>query len=229
MKTKILFISAVLGGALLASAQFNGNQWKQYDGMFEIVLYDLPVNGTPYLEEIYKKGTIIIENPDNTLKEERLMRFNAFTGQMLYLGPDGQEHSLLKRENITVELDDKTFEVHPVSKGGDIEREYFIPLNPGQRVVLYQRPVKNYRRPALPEHGYEDTRKPEYFDASEFFLRIGDDPMEPISLRKASLIASLGNHRDTLKEYIARNNLNLRKLEDAMQLVAYYNSLEAVN
>ncbi len=226
---KHIFLAFALGFGLLVSAQFNGNKLKLYDGMFEIVMYDLPVNGTPYLQEIYKKGTITIDNPGTTLQEERLMRFNAFTGQMLYLDADNEERSLLKRENITVELDGVTFEVHPVSKGGTIEREYFIPLNPNQKAVLYQRPVKHFRKPALPAHGYEEARKPEYFDASEYYLRIGDAPMEPITLRKAALIASLGDHKATLKEYVSRNNLNIRKPGDAAQLVAYYNSIQAIN
>ena len=225
MKTIITTAACLL--TLVATAQFNGNKLTQYHGQFEVVLYDFPANGSQFLDEIYKKGTITIENPDSTLEEERLMRFNAFTGQMVYLGQNGEEQSLLKRENITVELDRLTFEVHPYREGAEIGRGYFIPMNPEQQVVLYRRPIKHYRKPEVAEHGYEDTRMPAYFDASEYFIRKGDAPMEPVSLRKNSLLSALGDHRDALRDFVSENNLNLRKPEDALHLVVYYNTLLA--
>lgn len=225
MKTIITTAACLL--TLCATAQFNGNKLTQYHGQIEIVLYDFPTNGSQFLDEIYKKGTITIENPENTLEEERLMRFNAFTGQMVYLGPNGEEQSLLKRENIHVELDGLTFEVHSYREGNEIDRGYFIPMNASQEVVLYQRPIKHFQKPEVAEHGYEQTRMPAYIDASEYYIRKGDAPMKPVSLRKSSLLATLGDHRDALRDFVSENNLNVRNPEDALQLVIYYNTLLA--
>lgn len=225
MKNGMMMAALLMG--LAAAAQYNGNKEMWHHGMLLIHEYELPVNGTPYVNEIYKKGTITIQNADRTLEEERLMRFNAFTGDMEYESPGGKTQTLLKRENIVVELDGLTYQVHPYRVNGEILRGFFIQMNRGDRVVLYKKPIKFYRKPALPEHGYEEARLPEYFEASEYFLSIDGAPMVPVKLSKKGLLGSL-DRNPALKDYIDENHLNLRDPKDALDLINYYNSL-AIN
>ena len=223
------FFMLALLGSLAVSAQFNGNKEQRTHGMLHIIEYQLPINGTPYVNEIFKKGTITIQNRDSKLVEDRLMRFNAFTGEMEYLGPDGKERTLLKRENITVELDGMAYEVHPYKEGREINRAYFIRLNDGDKAVVYKKPIKYFRKGAMPEHGYEDAREPEYFDASEYYLRMDGASMVPLAMNKKGLLSALHNHREDVKKYVSDRHLNLRDAADAMQVIAYYNRLVAVN
>ena len=220
---------AVLLMSTVAAAQYNGNKEMRSHGQLLIQEYELPVNGTPYVNEIYKKGTITIRNADRTLEEDRLMRFNAFTGDMEYESPGGKAQTLLKRENIEVVLDGLTYQVHPYRVNGEIRRSYFIPMNSGDRVVLYKKPAKHYRKPAMPEHGYEQARLPEYFEASEYYLSIDGAPMVPVNLTKKGLLSSLDDREPALKAYINDNRLNLRDPKDALNLINYYNSLAAIN
>ena len=222
-------LMAVLLMSTAAAAQYNGNKEMRHHGMLLILEYELPINGTPYVNELYKKGTITIQNADRTLEEERLLRFNAFTGDMEYESPGGKVQTLLKRENIEVEMDGLTYQVHPYRVNGKIHRAYFIPMNRGEKVVLYKKPIKNYRKPALPEHGYEEARKPEYFDASEYYLRIDGASMVPVKLTKRGLLSSLDDREPALKAYISDQQLNLRDPKDALSLINYYNSLASVN
>lgn len=223
-----MMMAALLLG-LTAAAQYNGNKELRHHGMLQIVEYELPVNGSPFVDEIYKKGTITIKNPEGALQEERLMRFNAFTGDMEYLSPGGKAQTLLKRENIEVKLDGLTYEVHPYRVNGKIYRGYFIPMNPSEKVVLYKKPVKHYRKAAMPEHGYEEARKPEYFDASEYFLRTDEASMVPVRLSKKGLLSSLKGPEPVLKAYISDHGLNLKDPKDALDLITFYNSLAVVN
>lgn len=227
MRNGVLLAVLLMSSAL--SAQYNGNKEVRSHGQLLIQEYELPVNGTPYVNEIFKKGTITIQNADKTLAEERLMRFNAFTGDMEYENPGGKTQTLLKRENIEVELDGLTYQVHPIKVNGEIHRGYFIPLNRGDRVVLYKKPMKHYRKPALPEHGYEQARMPEYFEASEYYLSIDGAPMVPVTLSKKGLLNSLDGREPALKAYITDHRLNLRDPKDALSLISYYNTLAAVN
>lgn len=227
MKNGMLMAALLIG--MTATAQYNGNKELRHHGMLLIVEYELPVNGSPFVNEIYKKGTITVHNAQGNLEEERLMRFNAFTGEMEYLSPGGKAQTLLKRENIEVELDGFTYQVHPYKVNGKIYRGYFIPMNQGEKVVLYKKPVKNYRKPAMPEHGYEEARKPEYFDASEYFLSTDGAGMEPVRLSKKGLLSSLDGAEPALKAYISDHRLNLTDPKDALDLINYYNSLAVVN
>ena len=122
------------------------------------------------------------------------------------------------------------YEVHPYKVRGEIFRAYFNPLNAkDQKVVLYQRPLKHFRKPKMPEHGYEDAREPEYFDASTYYLSIDGAAMVEVNLNKRDLLRNLEAHRSELAAFIEDNDLNLRKLSDAVAVVNYYNSLEALN
>ena len=201
----------------------------RHHSMLETMVYELPVKGSPYINEIFKKGTITIQNPNGKIVEERLMRFNAFTGEMEYLGPGGKERTLLKRENITVELEGIAYEVHPFREGREINRAFFMKLNDGDKAVLYKKPVKNFRKAALPEHGYEDARDPKYFDASEYYLRVDGASMIPLTLNRKGLMNALDDHRADVKKYVNDQRLNLRLTDDALQVIAYYNRLVAIN
>lgn len=228
MKTWI-WAPVLLFSSWAAFGQYNGNKELWHHGMLHIVEYQLPINGTPFVDELYKKGTITIENPDGTMVEEKLMRFNAFTGDMEYLS-EGTARALLKRENITVTLGDLVYEVHPYKVRGEIFRAYFNPLNEkDSKVVLYQRPLKHFRKPKIPDHGYEDAREPEYFDASEYYLSIDGAVMVEVTLNKRDLLRNLEAHRSELAAFMNEHDLNPRKLADAVAIVNYYNTLEALN
>lgn len=227
MKRELLLLALLT--TWFTQGQYNGNKEMRHHGMLLIQEYDLPVNGSPYIDEIYRKGTITVHNPEGTLKQERLMRFNAFTGDMEYLGPNGKAQNVLKRENIEVTLEGLTYEVHPYKVNGVLYRGFFVPLNPGESVVLYKKPLKFYRKPKLPEHGYEEARKPEYFDASEFYLQASGLGMVPVKLNRKSLLKSLGSKESALKAYISEHHLNVREPNDALNLVSYYNAIATAN
>lgn len=227
MKKGFLFV--VFLSAASVSAQYNGNKEMRHHGMLQIQEYELPVNGSPYQNELYKMGTITVRNPEDTLRQEKLMRFNAFTGDMEYLGQNNKAQNVLKRENIEIELEGKIYEIHPYKVNGVIYRGYFVPLNRGESLVLYKKPLKHYRKPALPEHGYEEARKPEYFDASEYYLQIAGEGMVPIKLNRKNLLKSLGSKENALKSYISDRRLNLKNPEDVVALISYYNALATSN
>lgn len=227
MKRELLLVCLIASTAI--SAQFNGNKELRHHGMLLIQEIDLPVNGSPYVDDIYRKGTITVHNPEGTLKQEKLMRFNAFTGDMEYLGLNGKAQNVLKRENIEIELEGLKYEVHPYKVNGVIFRGFFIPMNPGESLVLYKKPLKHYRKPALPEHGYEEARKPEYFDASAYYLQAKGSGMVEVKLNRKSILKSLAGKETALKAYITKNRLNLKNPKDALDLISYYNGLAIVN
>lgn len=227
MKREVILLLMLTG--VFATAQYNGNKEMRHHGMLLIQEIDLPVNGSPYLDEIYKKGTITVHNPEDTIKQERLMRFNAFTGDMEYIAPNGKAQNVLRRENIEVQLEGVNYQIHPYRVNGVIYRGFFVPMNPGESIVLYKKPLKFYRKPALPEHGYEEARKPEYFDASEYYLKVSDAGMIPVKLNRKSLLKTLGGNQQALKAYITEHRLNLKEAADALDLLSYYNALATAN
>ncbi|MGB5358288.1 MAG: hypothetical protein WBN11_16470 [Eudoraea sp.] len=204
-------------------AQYNGNPLIISHGQMELTYYDAPTVGTPYLDEIYKKGTTIISNnSENT----RLMRYNAYSDEIEFLSKQDKPLKLLKRENIVVELDGRTYQVFPYRFKSKKVRGYFNPLNEGN-VVLYLQPRKRLIPAENLEHGYDEIDPAQYLNDFNYYLKIGDKPIEKIDLSKKDILSLLSDRYDELKTYIKKNDLKLRKEADALQLIQYYNDLAA--
>ncbi len=210
----VLFLTGV-------TAQYNGNPFTMTHGQMELVYYDAPTVGTPYLDELYKNGITYIGNNSET---ERLMRYNAYRDEMEFLSKQSKPLKLLKKENIVVELDGKRYEVHLYRIGGKLAKGYFNPLNEGE-VVLYFQPRKKLIEAKNIEHGYDDIDPAQYLNDFNYYLKKGDKRLEKINLGKKDLFYLLGDKYNEMKQYVAEHDLKLRKESDALKLIEYYNSL----
>ncbi|WP_276389559.1 hypothetical protein [Eudoraea chungangensis] len=215
-----LFLFSFIG----VTAQYNGNSFTMTHGQMELVYYDAPTVGSPYLDDMYKTGTTIISNNSET---KRLMRYNAFSDEMEFLSKQDKPLKLLKKENIVVELDGKTYKVYPYRYKGKKAKGYFNPLNEGE-VVLYLQPRKKLIPAENIEHGYDDIDPAQYLNDFNYYLKKGDNSLEKIDLGKKDILYVLRDRHDELKTFIKENDLKLRKESDALQVIAYYNDL-AVN
>ncbi|NAS13802.1 hypothetical protein [Poritiphilus flavus] len=222
MKTIILSFLACLSTLALFS-QFNGNPQTAYHGQLEITFYDAPTEGTPYMNELYKTGKTTINGGSET---SRPMRYNAFSDEMEFLSNQQKPLKLLKRENIVVELDGKTFEVHKYRYKGKYRRGYFNPLNSGE-VVLFLQPKKRLLKATNPEHGYESMTPAKYEDDFEYYLKIGDNLFERIDLNKRELFYYLSDEASAVKKFVGENKLKLRKENEVVALLNYYNKIKS--
>jgi hypothetical protein len=217
---KVICLLTFLVSALSFS-QFNGNPQIMTHGQLELSFYDAPITGTQYLNEIYQKGTAII---DNDKEETRLMRYNAYTDEMEFLSKEQKPLKLLKRENIVVILDGITYEVKFYSFKNKIAKGYFNPLNKGE-VVLYLQPKKRLTYAEAPDNGYDDVNPAKYELKFEYYLKKGDQPITKIELGKKDIFYYLSDRSEDVKSFMLKNKLKLRKVEDIIALLNYYNGV----
>ncbi|MEM7380279.1 MAG: hypothetical protein AAF361_03670, partial [Bacteroidota bacterium] len=152
------------------------------------------------------------------------MRYNAFSDEMEFLSNQQKPLKLLKRENIVVELDGKIYEVHKYRYKGKYRKGYFNRLNEGD-VVLYQHPKKRLLRAKNPEHGYESLTPAKYEEDFEYYLKRGDNFFEKIELNKRELFYHLKDEATALKKFAGENKLKLRKANEVIALLNYYNEI----
>lgn len=190
-------------------------------GQLELSFYAAPITGTQYLNEIYQKGTAII---DNYREESRLMRYNAYTDEIEFLSKEQKPLKLLKRENIIVILDGITYEVKLYSFKNKLAKGYFNPLNTGE-VVLYLQPKKRLVYAEAPDNGYDDLNPAKYEVKFEYFLKKGDQPITKIELGKKDIFYHLSDRSEDVKSFVRSNKLKLSKVEDIISLLNYYNGV----
>jgi hypothetical protein len=191
-------------------------------GQFHILSLEVPILGSPYIDEGYKKGETLINGKTRTAA---LMRYNALDEAVEILDRSSQKpRKLLRRKNIAATFDGKTYVVKEYKTGNKIKLGYFNPLYEGKVSLLY-RPKKKFVQAENPDHGYDVYDPPTYKDVSEYYLQVSDEVATLVKLRKKNLLRAIGDQQSTLKLFIKKHRLDLSKEADIILLLKYYNSL----
>lgn len=185
------------------------------------VFRDVPIEGSQYVNEIYKKGETLMGEKTQT---SALMRYDAYN-EVVEILDKGEPRELLRRKSIKAIIDDVVYEVVEYKEAGRIKLGYLNPLNDGE-TILYYRPKKQFVQAKNPENGYEDYQPPTFLDVSMFYIKKGDKPAEKVSLNKGRILRTLADQKSVLKKFIEEHDLNLNKVEDAAKVLAYYNSIK---
>lgn len=186
-----------------------------------IVYRDVSIEGSAYMNDIYKNGTVYI---DGVAKLETLMRYDALNEAIEILNGNGKPRRLLRQNGIKGTFDNLTYEMMEYREGAKVQLAFFNPLNDGKVQLLF-RPKKIFLQAENPDHGYDSFSPARYKNVSSYYLKTGNNPAEPIKLTKKALLKELGQHSKSLKNYISTQQLNLKNQQDAIQLMELYNTL----
>lgn len=188
-----------------------------------IVYREVPIEGSAYVNDIYKNGKIFI---NDVVRSEALMRFDAVNEAIEILNENGEPRKLFRQNSIKANFDNLIYEVAEYKEGYKTKMAYFNPLNDGDVKLLF-RPKKIFIQAENPDNGYDSFSPPKYEDVSSYYLKFGNNPAESINLSKRSILKALGQHEKMLKDYISAQELNLRDQKDAIQLIQFFNSLKS--
>jgi len=182
------------------------------------------VVGTPYLNEEFTSSVIKVK--DGTLYEEVMLRYNIMSDEIEFLKSDGQVRSMSSRDKTQWAIIGKDTIVTRVY--GQPEKQkyrHFILLQGGELQLLLKK-KKRFREATEPS-GYSKGTDPAYVDgAGEFYLCYGaDKPALEAPKKKKEVESFFGAKGEAMSGYMKQEKLSLKKEEDLLQLVRYYNSL----
>lgn len=222
----ILIALALLGGISygqdLASSvdDIAGNNRSFTDMQIGTVFKDVPIEGTPYMDEVYRMGIASVNGKEIRL----LMRYDAFNDQIELKDKLQKSFNLLRREDIGATIDGKTYKVISYLENGEKKLGYVNPLNSG-KVVLYFKPRKVFVQAMKPENGYNDYVPPKYKDNHTYFMQRGNATAEEVRLAKGAVLKFLRDKAPAVKKFVSENRLKLKTETEVVQLLNYYNSL----
>lgn len=191
------------------------------DSQLGVSYNEVEIQGTPYINELYKKGVTIVYGKK---AREALMRYDAYNDAMEIIDENGKKRAMLRQRNIVAILDGKSYRVMEYIDGGEQKIGYFTPLNEGV-VQLLWKPKKIFVQAENPDNGYDTYSPPTFKDVSSHYIITEGELAEPIKLSKRNILKYLDDESKSLKEFIKLNNLNLKEEEDTLTLIKYYNSL----
>lgn len=186
----------------------------------EINLSEYKTEGSPYFNEEFKPGRVLV---GGNVKTTGRLRYNAYNSEIELEKNKYEFSAILKRNYISAIIGDKKYELFRYidSSVGSVKTGYFNPLNHGEVQLLYKPEIK-LRRGKTPTTSYDRKVAPRFIDVSAYYLKKGDAPAEKIYLRKKYLSKALDNSSD-IKEYVKTNNLKLNQVEDILKVLAFYN------
>jgi len=226
---KALYLIVLAAGMVYAQTPLNpevynyvpGNEDRAWQDMqIGTVFKDVPINGSPYTEELYKMGIASV----NGKKIRLLMRYDAYNDQIEMIDRKQKSFNLLKKKTIEAEFEGKTYKVVEFMDHGDTNLVYANPLNDGP-VVLYFKPRKEFIQARKPETGYDDYQPPRYQDDSIYLIQRPGEAATKIRLGKRPLLRFLRDEAPQLKDYLSGQDLDLSTEDGAVELINYYNNL----
>lgn len=184
--------------------------------------FEVPIDGSPYMNEIFKKGKTIINGKHTS---DALMRYDAYRDAIEIKNENDVARTLLRRSNIVADIDGTIYMVREYRESGENKLGYFNPLNEGYARLL-KKPKKIFVQAENPENGYDTFKPAKYQDISMYYMQKGDEPAIETKLSKRKILSFLDDSSEILKQYIKKNELNMRLESDIIQLINYYNTQE---
>lgn len=180
------------------------------------------VKGTPYLDKLFKIGTVSF-NTKNEVKS--LMRYNIFRDYFELLDKDQKQTILQKKHTIEVILEKKTYQFIEYLNKGETKTGYLTPLSSG-KTVLYSKINKKMSEYSSPDNGYQTFSSPKFIDEFDYYIKKFNEPAKKVKLNKKDVLFNIEDKFTVLKAHVKENKLRLKTEEEVIQLLAYYDSLE---
>ena len=179
------------------------------------------IDGTPYLNDEFKKGTITTSS--GTIIDNLLLRYNCYNDQIEYLKADSILEITPKSLVTRAEFDNRTFSYVKYRSGGKYEEGFCEVLVKG-KASLFCRYHIGFLPPStgLP---YGDSNKARFKLPVRYFYVSNEDNDVDLVKSKQDLIHILNDRKTELGTYISLNKLSLSKGDDLTRIIVYYNSL----
>ncbi|MEB8330741.1 hypothetical protein OO009_15390 [Flavobacteriaceae bacterium KMM 6897] len=183
---------------------------------------DVPAEGSPFISENFENGEIYV---NEELKLKNKLRYNAYRNEIQILQADETFNVLLKRSYMSAKIEDRTYKLFLYMDNKNREKTgYFNPLNEGQLVLLFK-PEIILKQSKEPETGYDKYRAAKYIENNSYYIKNGSENAYEIRLSKRSIFKIAKKNREEMNSFVKENNLNLRKIDDVIFLLNYYNTL----
>jgi len=202
---------------VLRNYQIEINQDKRFRGE--------QVQGTPYLSGDYMTSKIYFQEREKPLKTK--LRYNVYSNEFEFVR-SGRLFAITNKELIdSIHHMGKSFVFGTYQDEDGDAYEGFMHLIVKGNCSLYKIYRKEFYEAEPPSTGYDEYKPPRFEEEQPIYcLKMEDDahPREIDSFRRGKFLNRFGSLEKELKNYIKDENIRLRKEEDLVRFIRYYNS-----
>lgn len=184
------------------------------------ILTEDKVQGSPYLNKDFVLGDVII---DKYKFAGVPLRYNIYNDDIEYQKDNNILAIANPQEVKRIFIGDLAFVYNAYLLSNEKAYGYFQLLNEGKANVLKKHEV-SYQMPTA-EQAYTPAAPPRFIDLPDkLFVKIGNNPAQKYTNTK-KLLVIFGDKKAEMEKYLKKENLNIKKEEDLVKLILFYNSL----
>jgi hypothetical protein len=221
-----VFISTSVLAQSLGDIQSADAFWKiqsRYSGPVKRDSGQSDIEGSPYLSDTYQEGSVVTTGNITYVKIP--LRYNIYSDNFEF---KIKEHQVLELANPDIvkeiRMGGNTYIRLPyITKYGSRKFGFFIRLCNGKAKALKHYDIRYI--PAKQPGAYQDAEPARFGGKQDFlFVYFGEKPAVRI-IRKNDLLDALPAHRQAIARFIKKEHIKVRKDEDLVKVINYYNSL----
>ncbi|MBN2639889.1 MAG: hypothetical protein JXR65_12475 [Bacteroidales bacterium] len=234
MKYRSILIIAFLSFLTISARAQSGIQFnKSADEFFRIQSrYAGPsskktsmseIDGSPYLNDKYYPGNIVTTSKITYV--DIPLRYNIYSDNFEFKIPNHEALELSDPSSIKeVIMPDGTYLFVPfMNKMNKRSLGFLKKLNDGKGKVLIHYTIQLI--PAKQAGAYQQPEPPKFAGEQKFYyVFFGTEPAVRI-MNKSDLINAFPSHRLEIERFIKKDKIKIRKQQDLVKLMDYYNSL----
>lgn len=180
------------------------------------------IEGSPYFNNDFLNGTIY------TIQKEKYtnipMRYNIYNDIIEIKTESGEKMGISVPEVVEkVEIGEHIFYYLPYWVKNKMKRGYFELVTDGNASLFIRHRVI-FRKGEL-SGAYKDAVPPRFIrDSNDCYIRIGKDAAQPVT-NKNDLLFVLAAHKEKITEFVKKNKVKTKNINNLKAVIEYYNSL----
>ena len=179
------------------------------------------IDGYPFLVPGWGKGVITIDGKE--LVCDKLNLF--FHNQQMWVKFDNDIMNLEPRENIeAVVIEGKRMVGRIIPKGGN-KPCWVEEIVAGPSTSVYKHYTSKYTPAIPPRNSYDAGNKASFTNKSVLYASIDGGALQELPEKAAAFLKLFPQNTEKMKKFLSDNKINLKKEEDSVRAIAYYNSL----
>lgn len=180
------------------------------------------VVGSPYLNEEFLKSEIQVR--DGTVYRDVMLRYNIMSDEIEFLKSNGVVRAMNSRDMTRWAVIGKdTIVTRLFEVSGNMEHRHFILLESGPLQLLLRK-RKHFREATGPQ-GYQSGTDPAYVDSGdELYLCFSEENIALRIPRKKEVESFFGEEGALMADFVKAGKLSLKKEEDLLKMIRFYNS-----
>lgn len=195
---------------------------KLVSGNNSSILTEKDIDGSPYLNDEFFKGTIYTVQKLKYI--DIPLRYNIYNDNLEFKTPTNEIQALVTPEIVEKAIiGEIQLEYLHYIKSNKTNKGFLILLEEG-KVSLFSKPEVVFKEATEPA-AYKQAEPARFVRKTETcFMRIGNEPARLITNKK-ELISLFPNDQEKIESFIVKKKLKINKPEDLRKVVVFYNSL----